>query len=317
MKYNSFEILIVGVGNLGLRYLEGILNSDLKCNISLLDINIDNLNKVKSFVKKKKFENNIFYLNDIKDLKGSFDVGIISTYSSKRNLLIEEINFKVTIKNWIIEKILAQSSSECNHILQTLLHQKAWVNLPRRYMSYYKVLQKFLKKTKNIEINVDGGNWGLACNAIHFLDLIEYLTSQKIAIVNCSNLYKEWFKSKRDGFYEINGIISGQTNQGTLFKLKSTNDKNERLISIISKEFEIIINEMKEEVIFNNRKKKKVTIIYQSQITENILKDILIFSKSDLPTLQNSVILHRLFLDEIKSHWNYSNNLNDLKVPIT
>ena len=37
MKQNNFKILIVGVGNLGFRYLEGILNSDIDCEITLIE----------------------------------------------------------------------------------------------------------------------------------------------------------------------------------------------------------------------------------------------------------------------------------------
>lgn len=317
IQKNNYKILIVGLGNIGFRYLEGILKSEIKCSVTLLETSFTNLNIIKSKLENNKYKKSINYMNNIDDLEGMFDVGIIATPALLRNLLIQKLNSKVLIENWIIEKVLAQSSCECNQINKILSQKKAWVNLPRRAMVFYKVLRRFFNNIVIKEINIIGGNWGLACNSVHYLDLIEYLSNQNIKSIDTSKLEKNWFPSKRQGFFEINGVVSGKTNNGIPFKLECKDNSMDRLIIIKSKDVEFTINESKEEVFFNDKKKNRVILSYQSDIIEPILKDILYYSKCDLPSLKDNVKVHNLFLEELQKSWNNFKCSIDSKVPIT
>ena len=138
-----FKILIVGVGNLGFRYLEGILNSDIDCEITLIESSETRLIELKTLITNYKFNQRIIYKYKIEKFEEDLDVCIISTSAQNRHLLIEQINKSVVVKNWIIEKVLAQSPFECDYINRTLLKKKAWVNLPRRVMFFYGVLKNF------------------------------------------------------------------------------------------------------------------------------------------------------------------------------
>ena len=46
---------------------------------------------------------------------------------------------------------------------------------------------------------VDGGDWGIAGNTIHYLDLFYYLTEKNINHFNIIGLEKKIFSSKREG----------------------------------------------------------------------------------------------------------------------
>ena len=54
-------------------------------------------------------------------------------------------------------------------------------------------------------MNVAGGNWGLLCNAIHFIDMVGFVSNRKLVKIE-PNLGAP-FLSKRLGFYEANGSI--------------------------------------------------------------------------------------------------------------
>ena len=54
-------------------------------------------------------------------------------------------------------------------------------------------------------MNVAGGEWGLLCNAIHFIDMVGFVSNRKLVKIE-PNLGAP-FLSKRLGFYEANGSI--------------------------------------------------------------------------------------------------------------
>ena len=58
-------------------------------------------------------------------------------------------------------------------------------------------------------------------------------------------------------------------------------------------------------------------IEYQSNITSRLIKNILLDKNCELPSLEDTIRLHELFLSELLMHWNRSNNLNDTHLPIT
>ena len=94
MKQNNFKILIVGVGNF-FRYLEGILNSDIDCEITLIESSETRLIELKTLITNYKFNQRIIYKYKIEKFEEDLDVCIISTSAQNRHLLIEQINKKV------------------------------------------------------------------------------------------------------------------------------------------------------------------------------------------------------------------------------
>ena len=53
---------------------------------------------------------------------------------------------------------------------------------------------------------MSGGHWGLACNAIHFIDLVSWWTGSTVNDVDCQGL-EDWLPSKRPGYQEVFGSI--------------------------------------------------------------------------------------------------------------
>ena len=51
-KNSTFKILIVGIGNIGLRYTQGFFNSKHNISLSLYDISSKQIDKTQLFLKK-------------------------------------------------------------------------------------------------------------------------------------------------------------------------------------------------------------------------------------------------------------------------
>ena len=68
-----------------------------------------------------------------------------------------------------------------------------------------------MPKREYWKINGNGGNWGLACNAIHFIDLVSGGLGEFIIIDNSG--LEAWF-SVREGFYEVTGKLVANYSKG-------------------------------------------------------------------------------------------------------
>ena len=55
----------------------------------------------------------------------------------------------------------------------------------------------------------------------------------------------------------------------------------------------------------------------QSEITGPMVTKILLKGICELPTLEESCEQHAIYLEAMIKHWNFSNNYDDTKIPIT
>ena len=92
----THTILLIGAGNLGRRYFQGILKIKLKLNIFVNDINDVSLSKTKQILdietkKIRNFSHKVFFKKKFKELPKIFDLIIISTNADTRLKIIEEL----------------------------------------------------------------------------------------------------------------------------------------------------------------------------------------------------------------------------------
>ena len=77
---------------------------------------------------------------------------------------------------------------------------------------------------KKISIYFKGSKWGLASNAIHFLDLLSYLTGQQEITIDIKNLNNQIYKSNRKGFIEFGGRFIAKTSRGDTLDIFDNRD---------------------------------------------------------------------------------------------
>lgn len=284
------KILLLGVGNLGERYIEGLLK--LKEKIFFYDNNISRINHI-----NKKFSSELNKsLYPVKNLKKleiiKFDVCIISTTASNRHLLVKKILRKFKIKYWILEKLVSNRINNLKKINDLLKNSIAYVNLPRTYDKKHILLKK--NKLKKIDLTVDGGNWNIACNCIHHLFLLEWYTGDKIIKLNF--LKKKIYLTKRKNFYDFYGKITAYTNHGSKVVLSNLNNNKKFTIKIKHLKDSWFINEHKGLIKKNGQILMNNQFNYQSFITPIIVKSL---SKNcKLPLLKDIYHLHHKILIE-------------------
>jgi hypothetical protein len=317
------KILLVGAGQIGSRHLEGLFKIDIRLSITIIEpipALLNNLRLKWLNSQDKKINNKKIIMKNKLVLEKNYDVAIIATSSKNRSHIIRKISKKSNINFWIIEKVLAQSYCQMKVIEKATSNALGvYINTPRRLMPWYQKIKKYFFNKGILQLNMTGSNWGLACNTIHFIDLICWMTGEKLISVSTDNLNKEWTESKRKGYYEISGKLELFFSRGSKSVLVENNFRKNinPKIKISNKKITWCINEELGIARSNKNKILKGKIIYQSDMTGSVIKDIIRKKDSKLPSLKESLEQHRIYVDAMLLHWNLSNNKKNKVVPIT
>ena len=316
------NILLIGAGQIGSRHLQGLVRTLLNLNITVVDPSGISLSKAKERwveVGGDQSPHKISWFRALPKNIKSFDIAIVATSSKDRAKLINQVVSSVNVRYWVLEKVLAQSSQELELINSITSKAEAiWVNTPRRLMIFYEQLKSKFYDQGPLRIKKTGGLWGLACNSIHFIDLIAWWTSESLLSVNTSRLDPIWFKAKRSGYFEVSGELEMRFSGGSKLTLQSNSNiigetmnvklPNKRVWKI--DESNVIASSSKKDILSGKFE-------LQSEMTGLMVTKILIEGTCNLPHLKESLKQHAIFLEAMLSHWNTFNKSNDKAVPIT
>ena len=228
--------------------------------------------------------------------------------SNIRAKITEELITSRKVKNIIFEKVLFQSLEEYNTISELLNKYQinAWVNCAKRMFKYYNNIKEILKGQKNITLTVEGNEWGMGSNSVHFIDLICFLGGESKIIETNNFLNPELLKSKRDGYYEITGSLRFYFENGNELIIHSrVGSYPFYLININTQSNHIIIDETKNfaKITSENNgwiwEDLNIEPEYQSNLTNIAAKDILINNTCTLPSFELSKEHHLHFLKTV------------------
>lgn len=307
------NIAIIGAGQIGSRHLQAMANLEETATVQLVDLSTESLR-----IAQERFSH--VYQGDYKkielkchktvdDLHGPIDLAIVATCSDVRARIVNELTHKQEVKNLILEKVLFQKVSEYFEI-GDLLRKKdipTWVNCWMREKDFYKKLKTQLNLENKIQMKVEGSLWGMGCNSIHFIDLFAYLTScNDFDFIDC-HLDKKLIDSKRPGFKEFAGRLTGSNSQGHSLTLCCYSGNDPYRIKIINGSQEHVITDGNDHVVhrFTDGKEgsvEKVEIPFQSQTTHRIVSQVINDKKCDLPNYHDSMYLHLPLIKVLIEH---------------
>ena len=297
------KLMIVGGGNLGFRYAQGIMKLKNPFHLTIIDKSYSRL----EFLKKTFTEDNLSLPDNIELLANLreqrfFDLVIISTNSDIRLNVFDEYYNNHIVNFWILEKVLTSNIDELSLFQK---EGKIWVNTFLRSLNIFKNIKKSIPKS-NVEISVSGGNWGLACNSIHYIDLISWIFNNVPIIINSENLDSEWFSSKRDGFYEVNGSLTVLYPENVILSITCNSSSDDLIIVFKSNSISYKYNLISGVFQSNGVIKSNILIPYQSDITPNLVNEIIETKQSSLTPISESIEMHSLFLTAMTKSWDRS-----------
>ena len=315
------KFLIVGIGNVGLRHIQGLANLS-KHNIEffMIDKNDDYKKRFNKEINKIGSKYIIKHINKIDQLKNiNFELTILSTTATNRSKLLYNILEKISSKFILIEKPICQSINELED-LRKISVNNIFVNFPRRYCDWHKkiknkLLQGKLNKIKSVKIT--GGYLGLACNACHFIDLLNSWTNKHPVSIDANGL-GEWYVSKRDGFYEVEGDLKVFYEEDLSLEINSLTHKEGLKIELYDNKKQLILHLNNDEGFakFSDGEIIYGRLKYQSENTHNLLK-LLQNNDEEICNLNNAINSYNVLLKELINNWNQKFKTNKKKIKIT
>lgn len=321
------NIVIIGAGQLGSRHLQGLKMAEVDMAIFVVDPNIEALEiaemRYHEIAANPKIRSINFY-SSITLLPNHLDLVIVATSSLIRAEITTALIQAKKVKNIVFEKFLFPSISTYSTVLNLLeVNQvNAWVNCPRRMFQYFGQIKEIIKNEENVKFSVSGGQWGLACNSIHFIDIFSFLSDTSDYSLDVSKLDTKIIESKRAGYIEFTGTIIGSFENQQQFEITSLEgESHPPVITISTGNYEIMVNETKAEMVVSRRdgvdQKAPIQMAYQSQLTGILAEQILNTGNCELTPFEESCNLHLTFLKPIVNFYNsLSGNEGDY-CPIT
>lgn len=310
------KIVIIGCGQLGSRHLQAVAKMNIPLDIKVVEPNSDNQRIGAMRLSEISSRNNINveWVDKLEKLDGVADLTIVATTSKGRadiiTLLLNEGH-----KRFLIEKMVCQSNDEYQKLLEIfeVQHAKGWVDCARRYFPFYQKMILLMKSEKKLIFNVTGGNHGLGSNAIHLLDLFWWLGGMpKNLKLNGDNLSPTLLSNRRGSdFIEFAGTITALTPESSFASISfhTVNDAS-LLINLTSDNYRIFIDEANNKAFiaskYNNWQwnEDDFEILFSSNLTNRIALSIIEDDYCDLPTLEESCMLHnelfRVFNQHVK-----------------
>ena len=317
-------VFLVGLGQLGSRYLQGLANVSFPLRIFASDPSTSSLeNAEKRWIEAggNDADHELVATAGPEQFPKEASLCIVATNADVRTAVVRRVSERRTIRHWILEKVLAQSPAQIDAIGRLL--EKAdgvWINQPRRAMDWYQNIRNLFDANQTYRFEASGGIWGMACNAVHYLDLIGWLTRESLEALTTEGLDPVWIDAKRKGFREITGKMFARYSGGSELTLESRPQKTGFNLLFTSEENEGYIDE-KGGIAESKGEKRNGKVFgrieLQSEITSRIVQQILCEGKCDLTPFEDSAKLHKAMLCSLLEHWNTSQKRHERILPIT
>jgi len=313
---NGKTVVLIGVGGIGYRHFQALMRISVPVNIWLVDPSPLALQRAKEYlesISNKNIMSVVFSERMPDDLK-TVDLAIIATTSLPRRAVIESLLSHASVRYLILEKFLFPKVKDYGEVVDILGKKDVvtYVNCPRRIYPGYKELRKRLAGEKRIEAHIGGVNWGLGCNAIHYLDILDYLVDSDGEKPLCSGSIDDTIlASKRGGYIEFSGKLIGSISDKLDFEIESASSGTKPLeICIATDDTYFRINEQAGKLWTTSRipgvtEEKDFPVPFQSELTHVVAERLFTEGVTELTPFNRSCELHlallKVFLDKFNS----------------
>lgn len=229
------QIAIIGAGQLGSRHLQGLARLQLPCTVHVVDPSPKSLEVARQRFAETPPSPHVGELvshTSPDTLPEALDYVIVATSADVRLAVLQSLLARHRVRHLLLEKVLFQRLGEYDTAARLIAQHsvRTWVNCPRRAFDIYAEVKTFLAGGGPLRhFDVTGGDWGLGCNSVHFIDLLAMMTGQPPEGVSTAGLDAALMPSKRAGFMEFTGRLQGRSGDAT-FELATTAGSAMRLL---------------------------------------------------------------------------------------
>lgn len=317
----AVKVAILGCGGIGSRHLQALRLLDSNVEIIAVDPSQEARQLAQQRWDQAPFgrgDHQLQFLETLDGLDSALDVAIVATGSDVRRSVTEHLFEVASPRHVVLEKFLFPRVEDYARVSQaaraTGIH--AWVNTSRRMWPDYARFRNDLNATGPVALQVTGVlEHGLGSNAVHFLDLLAFLTGRPIDRIDGA-LLEPRPNTKRPRFTEFVGSVSGSNDFGDHFHFTAL-DASLRplLLTITSDAGHLVIDEAETTVPQRGCRSgvggaavdvRPVRPVRQSSLTSKLVMDLVNHGSCSLPTLEESTTVHvpllKAFLASFRHH---------------
>lgn len=303
------SVFIVGAGQLGSRHLQALKAVELPLDITVIDPSATALQTA-----RERYEgipgvqtHVVQYLTAVPASFDPIDVAIIPSNSNVRRLIVEALLSGGRIRTMVLEKLLFDRKEDyaAVHDLLGKNDVRAWVNCSMRTMPFYTGLQPLFQGAPFTYV-VTGSQFGLITNAIHYIDHMAFLSGSSRFSLDASMVHLPPIESKRKGFLELTGTLTVRFENGCTGIMNCLPSGSlPVMVEIASPDVRLISREWERKAWISRSsdgwtwQEVDAAIPYQSQMTAQVVNEILIKGTCDLVPYEESMQLHLQMLEPL------------------
>lgn len=290
------EVAVVGAGQLGSRHLQALARLSRPARVWVSDPNPASL-----ALARERWNEASPPASLVADFSGRLperlDAAIVATDAASRERAIENLLKDRKVRFLVLEKVLFQDPDSLARV-GALLERggvRAWVNCPRRLWPLYRDRPR---PKLPLELRVSGSGWGLATNAVHYLDLAAFLGGCRDFAIDTTGLSREESPSKRPGFVEFFGTLVARAD-------------GQRVVLTCER------GEKRSTVEIDGAVQDEAGSPVQSRLTTGVIEDLLARGDCGLTPYAESARIHRPYLEALREHWRSIKDVMAPACPIT
>lgn len=323
------RIALIGSGQLGSRHLQAIVKEPQPLAIDVIEPSLEAQIMTRERLSQVKIgnpETTVHFNTSISGISKDCEVAVVASGALGRGDLVKTLIKETEIRLFVLEKVLFQRAIEYGEIGDILASSRAsaWVNCPRRMFPGWLSLKESMSTSGPFFLSVFGGEWGLACNAIHYIDLAAFLGSSTEWAYSTIGLDSQWIQSKRVGYSEITGLISATSRRGDRISLYSGAGIDvPPQVSLVAKGFRAIVDEASSKAVVCTAaggwapSEISFPTKYQSELSGMVIAQLLSKATCPLTPFADSARFHIGFMQALLPHYDpYADRLYAV-LPIT
>lgn len=315
---NKLDVLVVGFGMMGCRHVQALLQNKEKFKVHVLEPSAENVETNTARIGARPEDCNWYSnLGEIPPV----DLAIVATSSAPRFNIVKTL-IESGCKFFLLEKIVFQSVDQFREIMELMAvkNVKPYCNFVNRYFGAYNDIKNELSAVEPCEVLVYGNAFGMGCNAIHYIDIFQYLTSNNDLKLDSSSVSKFDIENRRGSQYnEFTGSLKLNNNKGDKISIIADPDFLGGVsINIKQGNKEYLLSEQSQKYYSigkGSNEKKDFTIIPTSRLSDKIILEIL-EGNCRLTNLEETFQSHRL-LFEVFNKCLFGEHQNNTLCPIT
>ncbi|MBH99754.1 MAG: hypothetical protein CL467_04030 [Acidimicrobiaceae bacterium] len=310
---------VIGVGQLGSRHVQGLASCVSGLDLHLVDPSSSSLDAAMERWSQMAPSpiHRIETHRRLDELPNLLDLVVVACNAAERAAVVSALAASRTVGQWVLEKVLA-CDVEGLRVISEATDQAdgAWVNTPRRMLDWYARIGDKGVAGRPVEMEVTGGGWGLACNAIHFLDLAVWWSGSEVVAIDTGGLRDEWKLARRDGYLEVEGRLHATMADGGYVSMIDEGS-GDRAINLRTWSGDWRIDESAGRAFREDGLEVSGRLELQSELTGPLAEEIFSTGACRLPTVTESVRAHQVLLEALLDHRRRTGVPNASMVPIT